>query len=152
MNKEKKMKTLLAFAIALTSLVASADVIKLTEFKNNRDLELYRTTYRVNKELGRAWIEVTISDYKFDELHYSDVRVKIPGLSYSADINGVVYNKNGEEIVCGTFYNARWTIDMGMSFKETGRCNITTNNYSKKVDDGYYIKDVKMTEVLLTIE
>lgn len=146
------MKVLFALVFALTSLVASADVIKLTEFKNNRDLELYRTTFRVNKELGRAWMEVTISDYKFDELHYSDVRVKIPGLSYNAEINGVVYNKNGEEIVCGTFYNARWTIDRGMSFKATGRCNVSTNNYSKKVDDGFEIKTVKMTEVLLTIE
>lgn len=146
------MKTLLAIALALTSLVASADVIKLTEFKNNRDLELYRTTYRVNKELGRAWIEVTISDYKHDELHYSDVRVKIPGLSYSAELNGVVYNMNGEEVVCGTFYNARWTIDMGMSFKATGRCNISTSNYVKKVDDGFNIKNVKMTEVILTIK
>ena len=146
------MKTLLAFAIALTSLAASADMIKLTEFKNNRDAELYRTTYRVNKELGRAWIEVTIAESSHGDLHYSDVRAKVPGLTYSAEINGVVYNKNGEEVVCGTFYNSRWTIDRGMSFKDTGRCNISTNKYTKKVDDGYYIKDVKMTEVLLTIE
>jgi hypothetical protein len=146
-----EMKTIIAFALALTSLAASADVIKLTEFKTSRDTELYRTTYRVNKELKRAWIEVTIAESSFDDLHYSDVQVKVPGLSYSPEINGVVYNLNGKEVVCGTFYNSRWTIDQGMSFRETGRCNIATGNYVKSLDDGFNIRNVKTTEVILTI-
>lgn len=146
------MKTLVALTALLMSLAASAETIKLMEYKYERDVELYRTTFRVNKSLNRAWVEVTLAESHFDDLHYTDQRVKVPGLSYSPEINGVVYNNSGEEIVCGTFYNARWVIDRGMSFKDTGRCLFETNRFTKKVDDGFYIRNVEMVEVLLTIQ
>ena len=94
---------------------------------------------------------MTISESWGDDLHYTDKEVLVPGLAYSAEINGVVYNTEAEQIVCGTFYNRRWTIDLGMSFKATGRCKFSKNKYVKTVDDGFRINEYKMVEVLLTI-
>lgn len=146
------MKAFIALAALLTSMVSLADTFKLKEFRDSRDLSVYSTTFKVNKELNRAWVEVTLAETYFEDLHYKDTNVKIPGLSYSPEINGVIYNNGSEEIVCGTFYNARWVIDRGMSFRDSGRCRFETRKLTKNVDDGFYITKVKMVEVNLIIE
>lgn len=146
------MKAFIALTALLTSLVSAADTIKLMEYRDSRDVDVWATTFRVNKELNRAWVEVTLAESFFDDLHYDDTNVKVEGLSYDPELNGVIYNNGTEEIVCGTFYNARWVIDRGMSFRDTGRCRFETKKFVKEVDDGFYIKKVKMVEVSLIIE
>lgn len=152
LHKENKMKVFIAVAALLMSMVSAADTIKLMEYRDSRDVDVYATTFKVNKPLNRAWVEVTLGESFSDDLHYSDTNVKVPGLSYSPEINGVIYDNGAEEIICGTFYNARWVIDRGMSFRASGRCKFETKKFTKDVDDGFYVRKVKMVQVNLIIE
>lgn len=146
------MKLTFLLSMFLLSSLANAESIKLMEFKSDRDIELYQTSFEVNKKLKRAWVNVVLTDSSFNELNYSDKRVQVPGLSYDAELNGVVYDNGHEVIVCGTFYNSRWSIDGGMSFRSTGRCEFSSGELNRKIDDGYHIRDVKMVEVYLNVE
>ena len=146
------MKAVIALVVLLTSLVSWADTIKLLEFRETFDRDVHSVGFKVNKPLKRAWVEVSIGETFGDETHYDDTNVKVPGLSYDADINGVVFDNGTEVIVCGTFYNRRWVIDGGMSFRETGRCEFETKRIVKTVDDGFNVRKVKMIEVLLNIQ
>lgn len=146
------MNLLIAIFTLSLSFVASAKSIKLAEYETDGDLSVYRTQFNVNKSLNRAWVEITLDDVRFDETYYTDEKVKVPGLSYDPTINGVVFQNGEETIVCGTFYNRRWTIDLGMSFAPTGRCEIVDTIKTKKVDDGFNVRKVKMIVVELIVE
>lgn len=146
------MKFLVCLIFATLSLTAWSETIKLMEFKSSLDKDVYSVMFRVNKPLQRAWVEVSIGESYGDSTYYDDTNIKIEGLSYNPEINGVVYNNGSEEIVCGTFYNQRWVIDGGMSFRKTGRCEFETRHFKRAEDDGFYVRQVKMTEVLLHIK
>lgn len=145
------MKLLIASLAMVFSLSIGAETIKLGEYPYSHWIEVYHTIFRVNKDLNRAWVEVTLAETVGDSTFYEDHNVKVEGLAYSPELNGVVFNRNGEEIVCGTFYNRRWTIDRGMSFLPTGRCELSHKTVTKNVDDGFYVRKVKVFQVFLTI-
>lgn len=146
------MKKFVALFALMLSTVAAADSILLLEKRTNRDEEVYRVDFDVNKSLNRAWVEITFAESSHDDLHYSDSRVKVPGLSYDPEINGVVYEKNGEKIVCGTFYNNRWIIDRGMSFRKTGRCTFSNEVVKVDVDNGFEIRTYPYVRVYLNVQ
>lgn len=145
------MKVFLIALALMVSALASAEPEKIFEMQNTWDEEFYRLQFRVNKPLNRAWVEVTTAEYNGDSTDYSDYNVKVEGLAYDPEINGVVIERNGERVVCGTFYNHRWTIDFGMSFRDTGRCKFTHKATKIEVDDGFYIRKVPVLQVFLEV-
>lgn len=146
------MKKLIAILALMISSAAFAESILIFEEAASRGREIYRVDYNVNKKLNRAWIDITVAESFGDDTHYDDSRVLVKGLSYDPELNGVVYDLNGEKVLCGTFYNARWVIDYGMSFRPTGRCSLTTKNKTVEVDNGFEIYKVKMHQVFFNVE
>ena len=146
------MNLLIAIFTLSLSFTAFARAIKLTEYQAERNVSVYRMDFDVNKSLNRAWVTITLADDSFGDTYYTDNKIKVPGLAYDTTINGIVFQNDGETIVCGTFYNQRWTIDLGMSFSPTGRCKIVSTIKSKEVDDGYDVRKVDMIEVQLIVE
>ncbi len=146
------MKKILTVLALVFSFSAAADSIKIFEKDIDRGEDLYSIDYQVNKSLNRAWVQVTTVESFSDDSHYTDERALVPNLSYDAVVNGIVYNLNGEQVVCGTFYNRRWTIDFGMSVRETGRCKFENKIVKVQVDNGYEIYTKKVLQVFLNVQ
>lgn len=109
----------------------------------------------VNDELGRAWVEVEIDGGYVDaDLHREEVflKRKLPGLSYEASSNRVLYRPPGAKaaIVCGAF-------SPGNLFKSavvhpTGHCPLMTKVEKRPYDDGYHVQQKAFVIVSMTIE
>lgn len=145
----KKLITILA--LIFSSAVFAESIVIFEESSSNTE-EIYSVDFDVNKDLNRAWVNVSVADSWGDSTHYSDSRVKVKGLSYNPELNGVVYDLNGEQVLCGTFYNARWVIDMGMSYRPTGRCTFSNKRIKAVVDNGFEMVKVQKLQVTLTVE
>jgi hypothetical protein len=145
------LKRLIAvFALAL-STVAAAEPTLIFETKNHSDYGV-ETTFEVNKELGRAWVNVSLSESWGDDTTYDDTRVKVEGLSYDAETKSIVLNRNGETIVCGVIYNRRWVIDIGGSVRQTKRCTFTVKKFNVTEDDGFETYKVPMLQIFMNVQ
>jgi hypothetical protein len=145
------MKKFIAILALAFSAVAFADSSVIFETENYSNYDVY-PEFQVNKELGRAWVNVVLSEYVGDSSNYYDNRVKIPGLSYKAETKEIVLEKDGQEIVCGKIINRRWVIDIGGSVKESGRCKFTTKKVKVVRDNGFETYKVPMLQVSLNVE
>lgn len=145
------MKKLIALLALMISTVALADSAVIFETKNHSNYDVV-TTFEVNKELGRAWVNVSLAEYWGDSTHYDDRRVKIEGLSYDAATKSIVLERNGEKIVCGVIYNRRWVIDIGGSIRETKRCTFTVKKFKVTEDNGFETYKVPMLQVLMNVQ
>lgn len=146
------MKKFIAIIALMISVAASAESVLIYDETISRDEEVYSIDFEVNKDMNRAWVNVVTSTWRGDSSDYSDNRRKVEGLSYDPELNGVVYDLNGEQVVCGTFYNARWVIDRGMSFRKTGRCTFTKKLVKEVVDNGFETYKVSKLHVYLNVE
>lgn len=145
------MKSLIASIVLMFSLTALADTTVLLETKNYDNYDV-STTFTVNKELGRAWVTVTLGETFGDSTYYNDTRVKVEGLSYDAATRSIVLDKDGEQIVCASLYNRRFIIDGGNSIRNSGRCKFSVKKFKKEFDNGFEIYKVPMLQVLMTVE
>lgn len=146
------MKALIVLSMLFTSIASASDTISLMEYKETFDKKVHEIKFEVNKNLKRAWVEVTLGESFSDEIYYDVFDIEVPGLSYDPELNGVVYDNGVTEVVCGTFYDRRWFPDSGMSFLESGNCKFESKRFVKVVDDGFRVRNVKMVEVILKIK
>lgn len=146
------MKMLITILATIISSAAFAESTMIFEETASRGQEIYRLDFDVNKKLNRAWVDITVAESFGDDTHYSDSSVLVKGLSYDPEQNGVVYDLNGEKVLCGTFYNAPWVIDYGMSFRSTGRCTLTKKKVTVEVDNGFEIYKVKKLQVFFNVQ
>lgn len=146
------MKKLIAVLALMISSAAFAESMVIFEEEASRGEDIYRVDFDVNKKLNRAWVNVSVAESFGDDTHYTDTRVKIKGLAYDPEQNGVVYDLNGEQVLCGTFYNARWVIDYGMSFRPTGRCTLTNKKITVEVDNGFEIYKIQKLQVIFSVK
>lgn len=138
----KKLLAILVLTITTTAM-ANTTVILSKVYPKNEKWELYRTQYKLNTDLGRAWIKVELADMTpFDELDFDDSNVKVPGMSYNMVSGDVVLNG----VVCATTKKSRRSIKI----YPTGNCKIGSNVQKIQVDDGFYVKTKKQLNVTIT--
>lgn len=145
------MKKLIAILALVISTVAAAESTLIYETKNYSNYDV-TTTFDVNKQLGRAWVNVSLAEFWGDSSTYTDERVKIEGLSYDAATKSILLERNGETIVCGVFYNQRWVIDFGGSIRLTKRCTFTVKKIKVTEDNGFETYKVPMIQVYLNVQ
>ncbi len=145
------MKQILIVLALILSSVASADSIKLFETRYDTSTD-YTAEFQVNKELGRAWVNVSEAESWGDNTSYTDNRVKVEGLSYNAADKTIVLERDGQLIVCAEIYNRRFVIDVGGSIRMTKRCSFSQKKVTVQVDNGYEVYNVKMLQVFLNVE
>lgn len=146
------MKKFIALFALVLSTVAGADSIKIYETRSTGIDELL-PEFQINKELGRAWVNVVERQFWGDESSYTDNRVKVEGLSYDTTDKVVIFEKeDGERVVCSKLYNRRWVIDIGGSLNDTGACQFTVKKVKVDIDNGYEINRVTMLQVFLNVE
>lgn len=145
------MKSIIVLIALVLSSVAVADSTMIYETRATGIDELL-PEFQINKELGRAWVNVVERQFWGDSSTYSDNRVKVEGLSYDPATKELVMDKDGERVVCANLINRRWTIDIGGSLRNTDRCSFTVKKTTVEVDNGFEISRVKMLQVYFNVQ
>lgn len=125
------------------SAMAGQTTILMKTYPKNQSWELFRTQYKVNPTMGRAWIKVELADMTpFDELSYEDSRVKVSGMSFNKVTGDIVLNGT----VCATTKSSSNSIKI----YPTGNCKFSGSERKILVDDGFNIITRKQLNVTIT--
>lgn len=148
------MKNLI-LSLALTfSSVAVADSAKIFEISNyGASKNDVSTTFQVNEELGRAWVNVSIADRRFEDISYDDHRVKVAGLSMNAEKTAVVLEQDGALVDCATVTPKRGVFGRrNLIIRPTGRCTFEAKTAVVEIDTGFEIQRQRKIQVYMNVQ
>jgi len=135
-------------AFMLRSLVGVANAAQLVVFEAPLDnwRQEVSADFAVNRELGRAWIDVQVaSTNQGDEPQGREVISKaVEGLYYDPDRKQVLYRTATESVVCAEDATFLWRTYL----KTTGRCLLTPLPEQRKMDDGFKIREQTVAKVV----
>jgi len=101
--------------------------------------------FGVNRNLGRAWIEVAASPWIDSAQRDVVARQMIKGLYYDPDRKAIVYHRKGQETICAE----DWRFLLSTSLKATGNCELQVGTKERKLDDGTTVEKEPVTTVTL---
>jgi hypothetical protein len=101
--------------------------------------------FGVNRNLGRAWVEVASTPWIDNPQREVVARKMIKGLYYDPDRKAIIYQRKGQETVCATDWNSLLTT----ALKTTGNCDLKVSMKQRNVDDGYTDMKEPVTTVTL---
>ncbi len=138
----------IVFALMLTAApaVVHASPFVVLEKEQVSETSLINASFEVNRELGRAWVEIQISDSgsSGDDAIVGVIRKQIEGLSYDQAKNQVVYVNGARSVVCA--------VESGFLFqkslKPTGDCAISISSENRIRDDGFELSSQVVSKVL----
>lgn len=108
------------------------------------------TRFAADKELGRAWIVLTVKENPtLDSIAQAEsVKVRVDGLSYDPVSGNITYEgPNKQKTVCAEqrrFFAARF-------FKKTRDCKINVAFDTRKVDDGFNLREERVANIVLDV-
>ena len=102
--------------------------------------------FAINPELGRAWVEVSLVTSGSDVTE--NYQVRVPGLRYDASREAVVFQAEGQDVVCATVKSSGWWLFKGHRITPTGACQLSHRFVQTPVDNGFHIDDIQHFEVL----
>ncbi len=118
--------------------------VSKTVFERPLNHETLTAHFDVDRELGRAWIDVMIEPSDYPSREPVVVRRKIDGLSYDSTRKAVIYQNGKQTVVC-----AKDSSFLGMtSLNVTGQCILRTSSKTDTVDDGFRPKDESVGKVV----
>jgi len=135
-------------ALVVVSFTGVADAAQLIVFE--APLDNWRreisADFEVNRELGRAWIDVQLqSPSQGDEQPDSQVISKaVEGLYYDPVRKQVLYRTATENIVCADDARFLWRTYL----KPTGQCLLTPVSEKRQIDDGFNVRDRTVARVM----
>jgi hypothetical protein len=148
------MKKLMLAVLCLFSLSAFADQIEIfkdSSFRARRYNFSYKTVYRVNAELGRAYAQVRVRELNCgggqDRICWSYQKdALVPGLSFDKNTEDIVFDNGSSITVCAnTYIGGR--IFKKRIIKPTGNCKFTTKRDIEVVDDGMNVRRYRVVKV-----
>ncbi len=96
--------------------------------------DLTAAHFDVDRQLGRAWIDVEITPTTIAEAPESEVIPRgLDGLYYDQTRKQVIYRNGSRQIVCAE----DWSFLASTSLKDTGQCRLSLSSQTRKVDDGF---------------
>jgi len=104
--------------------------------------------FAVNRELGRAWIDLQVEPTNplGEELSLPQVVSKaVEGLYYDPARKQVLYRTATQTIVCAEDATYLWSTYL----KNTGQCQLISRTEQRKVDDGFNISEQTVAKVVL---
>ncbi|MBD66881.1 MAG: hypothetical protein CME62_16885 [Halobacteriovoraceae bacterium] len=139
----KNIGLLMLLTLSL-SVFATESVILTKTYNKNDKWELYRTQYKVNTDLGRAWFKIELADMSpFDDLDYQDARVMPEGMYFDQATGDIMIN----DTVCATTKSSR----RYLKIYPTGNCEVRGEERKVQIDDGYNIITKKQLNIILTV-
>lgn len=148
------MKKLIACLALVASTATLADSIKIFELQSRRysprDVSV---VYKLNPELGRAWVNVELTDMRGDDIDYDTHRVLVEGMSMNAEKTAVVMEANGRQVDCATVTPKTGRFGRSLLIiNPTGACEFETKIVKRDVDDGFEIKSKTFVQVYLNLK
>jgi hypothetical protein len=145
-QKEFQMKRLL-LVIALTlASVAQAAEMKLLDIASSSFHGDAQARFNVNLQLGRAWVETTVTDHSFEQ---EDVyRSQVAGLSFDQELNAIVLEREGQLIECAEVTMRGRSVLRHTRIRPTN-CSLESRFVTVMVDDGFTIKKQRRLQVFL---
>ena len=103
--------------------------------------------FAVNRELGRAWIDVQLDPTNIGEEPPAPVVIskRIEGLYYDSARKQVLYRTATGPVVCAEDAKFLWSTYL----KSTGQCSLTSASERRKVDDGFNVSEQTVGKVVL---
>ena len=142
----------MTLALLLLSTFAAGgeiQIMKISQYQMRNNAYVTKQ-FMANPELGRAWIEVSVTNDP--DSSSDDTRIKLDGLSFDQQSNEVVLLHEGRLVVCATFAESgRWIFRQRV-MKETGKCQF--KGVWKKItyDNGFEIKTTRNYIISLVVE
>jgi hypothetical protein len=102
--------------------------------------------FGVNRELGRAWIDVKLTTDSFSEAPPTEevIMKMVEGLYYDSAHKQVLYRSGSEPIVCAEDATFLWMTHL----KSTGQCLLKPRTEPRKVDDGFGTREQTIAQVV----
>ena len=146
----KVMAILLAF-FSVNAMAMSDAEVSLESNGMHASPPTVETRFAADRELGRAWIVMTVKelDNSADSMARAEsVKVRVDGLSYDPASGNITYEgPNHQKTVCAEqkrFLAAKF-------FKKTRDCKINVAFDSRKVDDGFNLKEERVANIVLDV-
>lgn len=135
---------------AAASASGSADAVKIYE-ADAASVSQAVKHFAVNRELGRAWIEITLySPSPGDDGATPAVeRVRVPGLRFDAERSAVVYEAGGQVVECARVETRKALLGTRDRIQPTGQCALSGRTVEARVDNGFEMEDRRRYEVYL---
>jgi len=145
----KSFKNVVAIGAAVMfsfSGVANAAQLIVFEQPLARWNEQVSAEFGVNRELGRAWVDVGLTTADLGEGPPETVVIPraVEGLYYDSARKQVLYRAGSEVTVCAE--DAKFLFSTYL--KSTGQCLLTPRNEKRNVDDGFNIREQTVAKVL----
>ncbi len=130
----------LAAAFAAPSMAAT-----IVFEKPLKSEDLTAAHFDVNRQLGRAWIDVELTPTTIAEAPESEVIPRgLDGLYYDQARKQVIYRNGSRQVVCAE----DWNFLGSTSLKDTGQCQLSLSSETRKVDDGFSGREETVGRVL----
>ncbi len=112
--------------------------------------QLVSVSFAVNRELGRAWVDVQVqsggssSEPAFDP----PIEKQVDGLYYDSARKQVLYRTATGPIVCAEDATALWATYL----KSTGNCRLIPITEQRKIDDGFDVREQTVARVVFDVQ
>jgi len=139
-------------ALLFVSSVGVADAAQIIVFEAPFDNWHQRVSaeFAVNRNLGRAWIDVKVTTERTTEGPPPEelIMKMVEGLYYDSARKQVLYRTASEPIVCAEDATFLWTTHL----KSTGQCLLKPRTEQRKVDDGFNVREQAVAQVFLEVQ
>jgi hypothetical protein len=96
--------------------------------------DLTAAHFDVNRQLGRAWVDVELTPTIIAEAPESQVIPRgLDGLYYDQTRKQVIYRNGSGQVVCAE----DWHFLGSTSLKDTGQCRLNLSSEKRTFDDGF---------------
>lgn len=138
--------TIAALVIGSYLGVARAAPIIVFEGPLNAQHQEVSADFAVNRELGRAWIDVKVTTDPIGEGPRGEIVIMkmLEGLYYDSGRKQLLYRTASEPIVCAEDANLLWTTYL----KSTGQCLLKPRTEERKADNGFEVRQQTVAQVV----
>jgi len=111
--------------------------------------QLVSASFAVNRELGRAWVNVQFQSGQSSEPAFDPpIKKQVDGLYYDSARKQVLYRTATGPIVCAEDATALWATYL----KSTGNCRLIPITEQRKIDDGFDVREQTVARVVFDVQ
>jgi hypothetical protein len=141
----RKLITSVLMLAAVPAGVHASPLLVL-EKQQESDSSSINAKFAVNRELGRAWVEIQISypGQSGDDSIVEVIRKPVEGLSFDNATNRVVYTRGERSVVCANEKAFLFHKD----YAPTVECPIVISFENRMLDDGFNVSNQVVSKVV----
>jgi hypothetical protein len=125
----------LVSSLSISGAAQASGVAKITVIDQQveSDTQIFPPNFDINKQLGRAWVEVGTDD-TFSNV--GTITALVSGLSYDIADKQIVYISGNKRVVCANVKGPTVTVPLGDTIVPTDNCKLNAKLVERDVDSG----------------